>query len=466
MSRSRILIVDDEPLLREFLEQTLTRQGYEVTQATGAEEALREVGKTVPEIVLLDIRMKGRDGLSLLPEIRQQCPDTPVLMMTGHGSVESAVESMRLGAFDYLTKPFSADRVEMAVERAAGVGQLRRENTHLRGKLSQQVAVENLVGRSRAMDELRSTIRLVSPSQSTVLIQGESGTGKELVARAIHEASTRADKPFVKINCAAVPPGLLESELFGHEKGSFTGATGRTQGRFEQANGGTLLLDEISEMELALQPKLLRVLQEREFYRVGGRETVNVDVRVLATTNADLRDRAKDGSFREDLFYRLNVVPIHLKPLRERRDDIPLLAQHYMGRAAEANDKHGLKVGRAAMESLLAYDWPGNVRELINAVERAVILCSEDEVGPQHLVLDVDSSGRRNNEPVGDTIAEREKSWILEILEQEGGNRTRTAKRLGVSVRTIRNKLSLYSRQEAEADARARNQWLEMDQAS
>ena len=464
--RTRILVIDDEPLLREFLGETLQRQGYEVLEAGGADEAVEKVEAAVPDIVLLDIRMKGRDGLAFLPELKLLCPDAPVLMMTGHGTVESAVQAMRLGAFDYLTKPFSADVVELAVERAAAVGALRRENADLRGRLSLQLAVDTLVGRSRSMDELRSTIRLVAPSPSTVLIQGESGTGKEVVARAIHEGSTRSSKPFVKINCAAVPPGLLESELFGHEKGAFTGASQRTAGRFEQAHGGTLLLDEISEMELSLQPKLLRVLQEREFYRVGGREMVRVDVRVVATTNAELRERVRSGAFREDLYYRLNVVPIRLHPLRERREDIPLLAGHYLARGAEANGKPGIRLGRAAMESLLTHDWPGNVRELINAVERAAILCPGDEVGPEHLVLDLGLPGQAHGEPVGDTLAEREKAWILEILSAEGQNRTRTAKRLGVSVRTIRNKLALYARQEAEVSAAAREEWIGAERAS
>jgi DNA-binding NtrC family response regulator len=445
---ARILVVDDEPLLREFLEESLRRQGHAVQLAPGGEEAMRWIEAGPPDLILLDIRLKGRDGLTLLPEFRRLCPDAPVLMMTGHGSLESAVQAMRLGAFDYLTKPFSADAIELAVARALAVGALQRENHTLRGRLSLQSALDSLIGRSRAMEELRSTLRLVAPSKSTVLIQGESGTGKELVARAIHEGSPRAEGPFIKINCAAVPSGLLESELFGHEKGAFTGAVGRSPGKFEQSDGGTLLLDEVSEMELALQPKLLRALQEREFYRVGGREPVQVDVRVIATTNADLRLRVQGSSFREDLFYRLNVVPIRLAPLRERREDIPVLAHHFLARAARENARGGPRIGREAMETLLRYPWPGNVRELLNAVERAVILCAEDELLPEHFVLELGRTGGPNL-PIGDTLHEREKAWILEVLDQEGGNRTRTARRLDVSVRTIRNKLALYRREAA-----------------
>ncbi|MCA9729809.1 MAG: sigma-54-dependent Fis family transcriptional regulator, partial [Candidatus Eisenbacteria bacterium] len=373
---ANVLVVDDEPLLRDFLEETLRRAGHRVTLASGGREGLERLAESPPDLVLLDIRMKGSDGLDLLPEFRSRAPQAPVIMMTGHGTVESAVQAMRLGAFDYLTKPFSADTIELTVERALSVGLLQRENATLKGQLSLQTALGSLIGKSRSMEELRATLRLVAPSRSTVLIQGESGTGKELVARAIHEGSPRSAKPFVKINCAAVPAGLLESELFGHEKGAFTGAVGRVQGKFEQADGGTLLLDEISEMELALQPKLLRALQEREFYRVGGRETVSVDVRVLATTNADLKVRVQDGTFREDLYHRLNVVPVRIDPLRDRREDIPVLAQYFLDRTLAETGRGKLRIGRGAMESLLAYDWSGNVRELMNAVERAVILCA------------------------------------------------------------------------------------------
>jgi len=458
-AHARILVVDDEPLLRAFLEETVLQLGHTVILAASAQEAIEQIQVGTPDLIMLDIRMKGRDGLSLLPELRQRCPNAPVMMMTGHGTVESAVQALRLGAFDYLTKPFSADAIEIAVQRALSVGALKRENEALRGRLSLQNAMVGLIGRSRPMEELKSTLKLVAPSRSTVLIQGESGTGKELVSRAVHEGSPRSDKPFIKINCAAVPSGLLESELFGHEKGAFTGAVGRTKGKFEQADGGTLLLDEISEMDVALQPKLLRALQEREFYRVGGREPVRVDVRVLATTNADLRDRVSEGSFREDLFYRLNVVPVRVAPLRNRREDIPLLAKHFLSEVREDSAEE-LRISRGAMEALLAYDWPGNIRELMNAVERATILCAGTELLAEHFVLEMGSTSTQSG-PVGDTIAEREKSWILEILEKENGNRTRTAKRLGVSVRTIRNKLSLYAKQRAAEEEQMRAESLE-----
>ncbi|MBK8229861.1 MAG: sigma-54-dependent Fis family transcriptional regulator [Candidatus Eisenbacteria bacterium] len=465
--KARVLVVDDEPLLREFLNEALARHGYEMWIESGGEAALARAKEDAPDVILLDIKMKGRDGLSLLPEFRAVCPETQVLMMTGHGSLESAVQALRLGAFDYLTKPFSADAVELAVGRALSVGALHRENRDLRGQLSLERAMTTMVGRSQQMDELRSTVRTVAPSRSTILIQGESGTGKELVARAIHEGSPRANGPLVKINCAAVPAGLLESELFGHEKGSFTGAAGKARGRFEQANGGTLLLDEISEMDPALQPKLLRALQEREFYRVGGAQSVSVDVRVIATTNADLKARVREGSFREDLYFRLNVVPVRLVPLRERPEDIPVLAQHFLARFGAENGRPPMRVGRAALEALLRHDWSGNVRELMNAIERAVILCTGEELRPEHLLLEPGANGAAagtvgGNAALGfriatggleataedETLDAVEKAWILRILAEEKGNRTRAARRLEVSVRTIRNKLNQYARQD------------------
>jgi two-component system, NtrC family, response regulator HydG len=296
------------------------------------------------------------------------------------------------------------------------------------------------------MDDMRSAIRLVAPTRSTVLINGESGTGKELVARAIHEGSPRAGGPFIKVNCAAVPAGLLESELFGHERGAFTGAVGRGTGRFEQAHGGSLLLDEISEMDAALQPKLLRALQEREFYRVGGSRSVRVDVRVLATTNSDLRERVRQGAFRDDLYYRLAVVPLVVPPLRDRRDDILLLAAHFLGRFAAENNRGEVRLTPPASEHLVRHDWPGNVRELRNAVERAVILCPGAAIGPEHFILEPARSF--HGAPIGDSLYERERSWILQVLKETGGNRTAAARRLEVSVRTIRNKLAAYERDE------------------
>jgi DNA-binding NtrC family response regulator len=446
---ARILVVEHESLLREFLAETLRRSGHEVICAAGDEEALRRISLDPPDLLLLDIRMQGCDGLTLLPELRRLCPEAPVIMMAGQGTLGSAVTARRAGAFDCMVKPISADTIDLVVERALSVGALRRENADLRHRLSLQEALAPMVGRSRVMDDLRSAIRLVAPTRSTVLITGESGTGKELVARAIHQGSSRAGEPFIKVNCAAVPAGLLESELFGHEPGAFTGAVGRGAGRFEHAHGGSLLLDEISEMDLALQPKMLPALQECEFYRVGGSRSVRVDVRVLATTNADLRDRVRQGTFREDLFHHLAAVPLIVPPLRDRRDDALLLAAHFLARFAEENGRSGIHLTPQAGEALVRYDWPGNVRELRNAVERAVILCSGSALRSEHFILE--SARAPHGGAAGDSMRERERAWILRVLRETGGNRTAAARRLDVSVRTIRNKLALYEREKARA---------------
>ena len=446
---ARIFVVEHEPQLGEFLAETLRRRGHEVICAAGDDEALRRISLDPPDLLLLDIRMQGCDGPTLLPEFRRLCPEAPVVLMGGHGTPESAATAWRAGASDYLVKPFSADTVDLAVERALSVGALRRENADLRHRLSLQEALGPMVGRSRVMDDLCSAIRLVAPTRSAVLITGESGTGKELVARAIHEGSPRAGGPFIKVNCAAVPAGPLEIALFGQERGAFTGAAGRAAGCFERAHGGSLLLDEISEMDPALQPKMSRALQEHEFYRVGGSTTVRVDVRVLATTNANLRDRVRQGTFREDLFHHLAEVPLIIPPLRDRRGDVPLLAAHFLARFAEENGRSGVHLTPQAGEVLVRYDWPGNVRELRNAVERAVILCSGSGLGPEHLILE--PARAPHGGAVADSMRERERAWILSVLKETGGNRTAAARRLNVSVRTIRNKLALYGREEARA---------------
>jgi DNA-binding NtrC family response regulator len=446
---ARIFVVEHEPLLREFLAETQRRSGHEVICSAGDEEALRRISLDPPDLLLLDIRMQGCDGVTLLPEFRRLCPEAPVIMIAAPGTPELGVTAWRAGAFDYLVKPVSADTIDLVVERALSVGALRRENADLRHRLSLQEALAPMVGRSRVMDDLRWAIRLVAPTRSAVLIAGESGTGKELVARAIHEGSTRAGRPFIKVNCAAVPAGPLEIALFGHEGGAFTGAAGRAAGCLEQAHGGSLLLDEISEMDHALQPKILRALQEREFYRVGGSTTVRVDVRVLATTNADLRDRVRQGMFREDLFHHLAAVPLTVPPLRDRRDDVLLLAAHFLARFAEENGRSSVHLTPQAGEILVRYDWPGNVRELRNAVERAVILCSGSKLGPEHFILE--PAWAPHGGAVADSLRARERAWILSVLKETGGNRTAAARRLDVSVRTIRNKLALYEREEARA---------------
>ncbi|HLC41298.1 MAG TPA: sigma-54 dependent transcriptional regulator [Methylomirabilota bacterium] len=429
----RVLVVDDEPMMRKSLAETIRRYGAEVMVAANGEEALQQLRATPARLIFCDVRMPQMDGLEFLRAVRSQLPQAQVVMITAFGSVETAVEAMKEGADDFLLKPFSADRVEAILDRALqGCGQADR------------IAESGLITQDPKLKAILTMAERVASTDATVLIEGESGTGKELFARALHGWSQRGTGPFVAVNCAALPEALLESELFGHEKGSFTGAIARRIGRFEAAHQGTLLLDEISEIPLGLQAKLLRVLQEHEVDRVGGSRPVKVDVRVIATTNRALRQEVMEGRFRQDLFYRLNVIHFQLPPLRDRAGDIPLLAQHFLERYAEL---HGSQVGELAPETtelLLKYHWPGNIRELENAVQRAVILCSGRQLTPKQLVLDDTQLSKPGVIQVGRTFSEMEREFILETLKRASGNRTQAAKILGLSVRTIRNKLREY----------------------
>ncbi|MBD3336634.1 MAG: response regulator, partial [Candidatus Eisenbacteria bacterium] len=429
-------------LIRDLLHELLQEKGHRVRVAATADEAQRELESRSPDLILLDLRLGASDGMDLLHDLAA-AGESSVVIMTGHGSVDSAVEAMKRGALDYVTKPFRAQDMERVVRQALRVHRLRRENLRLRSQLVEWEGRLTMIGRSRTMEALRDLVAAVAPSRSNVLIVGESGTGKELVARDLHRLSPRCDAPFVKINCAAVPPGLLESELFGYEKGAFTGAVSSAKGKFELAAGGTLLLDEVSEMDLSLQPKLLRAIQEREFYRVGGARPVRVDVRIVATTNTDLLQLVAAGRFRQDLYYRLNVVPLETPPLRARPEDIPDLARHFAERAARENGRGTPRISREVMERLLAADWPGNIRELENVIARGVILCMDDELRPEHLLW---SPGMRRvpETRVEDNLKELERAAILRVLEEEQGNKTRAARRLGISVRTVRNKLVEY----------------------
>ena len=450
MSAKYILVVDDEALMRESLKMTLERKHYKVDVAKDVKEAIAQLTGMEYDLILSDIRMPGGSGLDVLEAARSKLPEAVVVMMTAYGTIENNVEAMKKGAFAYIVKPFSADEVELVVEKVFEYQHLRQENRLLRSELEARYSFGNMVGKSPGMQGIFSFIEVVAQSRSTVLVSGESGTGKELVAEAIHYNSPRKDGPFIKINCAAVPDQLMESELFGHEKGAYTGAIRQRRGRFELADKGTLLLDEISEMTPALQAKLLRVLQEREFERVGGRETIRVDVRVIATTNRELEKEVREGRFREDLFYRLNVIPILLPPLRERKEDIPALVQSFLHKYARENEKPVVGFSKDVLEGLMAYHWPGNVRELENAIEHAVVLCQtgqlEMEDFPNGLIF-----GRGEPEDdritVGKTLREMEEVLILKTLAACRGNRTSAADMLGVSSRTIRNKLNEYGKQ-------------------
>ena len=461
-----ILYVDDEPAIGLILEDTLERMGHSAVGARNVPEALQALARGDVELIISDYRMPGLSGLEFLNLLRQEGYDVPLVMLTGFASIENAVESIKAGALDYITKPIRREQLEHAVEKALDVTRLRRENDQLRREVMEIRSERQIIGDSAPMRRLLQTVTTAAPTRATVLLQGESGTGKELFARALHDQSDRRDKPFIKLNCAALPEGLVESALFGHEKGAFTGAIKRVEGAFERAHGGTLLLDEISEMRLDLQAKLLRVLQEQEFERVGGTTPIRVDVRIIATTNRDLTAEVEAGRFRQDLYYRLSVIPLRLPALRERRDDIPNLAYRFAVRTAADVGKEVTGISPEALATLTQYDWPGNVRELQHAVERAVILSTGPVLQPGHFEgqrFGVTHAWSRPTPrvaivptaapPLPDgvqlttlNLAEAEARLIERALQVTEGNRTRAAELLGLSVRTLRNKLNSPAR--------------------
>jgi two-component system, NtrC family, response regulator HydG len=452
MSRKNtILVVDDDKGHRTMLKTLLSGWGYGVTEADDGSIAIQTAREDPFDLVLMDIRMIKVSGLEALSQIKAYNPAIPIIIMTAYSSVETAVEALKKGAYDYLTKPLDFDELRLTMERAMDHTHLKEENRLLRASLGEKFDRRNIIGNSSGMVYLFETIAQVAPSEATVLITGESGTGKELIAGTIHYNSERKDGPFVKVNCAALTETLLESELFGHEKGSFTGAHRRKEGQFSLANGGTLLLDEVSEMPLSMQVKLLRVIQEREFTRVGGEEVIRVDVRIIAATNKDLAGEISAGRFREDLFYRLNVVTLQMPPLRERKDDIPLLAQHYLKSFAEKNRKTIKGFTPQAMDRLLRYDWPGNVRELMNAIERTVVLSRADYVDEPDLPpLILEHAGTQipgpkpQDLPADLPLEEVEKASILKTLGSAGGNKSEAARRLGITRKTLHKKLKKY----------------------
>jgi len=442
----KILIVEDDSLVQDFLKETLQRLNIGVETASSGEEAFEKMSNTTFDVVLSDIRMPTISGMEVLKRVKETTPDTKVVMMTAFGTVENAVEAMKLGAFDYVMKPFSADEIEIIVKKALDYQRLIEENKRLRSQLAGRYKYENIVGKSPGMQKVFEQIQVVSDSKATVLITGDTGTGKELVATAIHFNSNRRDYPFIRINCAAIPEGLIEAELFGFEKGAFTGAIRKTAGRFEIAHGGTLLLDEISEISSNLQGKLLRVLQEREFERLGSGETIQVDVRIVATTNKNLAAETKKGNFREDLFYRLNVFPIHLPVLKDRKEDIPALVEHFIKKYSAESNKHISGVSEEVLALLLDYPWPGNVRELENYIERAVVVAKNKILSPaefpRELTLPVESA--QEDLQVGQSLENLERNLILKTLASYDNNQTKAADVLGISTRTLRNKLKEY----------------------
>ncbi|MBR4170806.1 MAG: sigma-54-dependent Fis family transcriptional regulator [Kiritimatiellae bacterium] len=457
-----ILVVDDDRNTRDGLALALKRH-YDVHVAESGEKALELFASGLDvDVMLSDMRMPGMKGLDLLRTVKKLYPQTTCILLTAYGTIAEAVEAMRDGAYNFLTKPISLDQLDVLLAQAIKARSLEKRVQTLESQLDEKFGLENIVGNSEAMRPVFETIRQVAPTLATVLIQGPSGTGKELVAHAIHRLSQRADKPFVAVNCAALPASLLESELFGHERGAFTGAVQQRKGRFEQANGGTLFLDEISEIEPAVQVKLLRVLEARQFERVGGTDTIEVDIRVIAATNRNLRDYVTQGRFREDLFYRLNVVGIQLPPLKDRIGDIPLLVQQFLTDFCERNNKHLNGIEPEALNILCAYDWPGNVRELRNAMERMVVLSRGDHLTVQDVPMEIRSAaGARipsvtttalTDTFVNGSLADAEKQKILAVLEKNGGNRSKAAIELGISRRTLHRRLNEWGITKGEAD--------------
>ncbi len=446
MSTARILVVDDEATARSGLEKLLRQAGYTVDTAKDGTDALAVAADHPPEVVVTDLKMPQMDGMALLAKLRETDPDVPVIVATAFGDVSSAVAAMRAGAADYLTKPIDFDALLLAIERARERRALRVEAENLRRQLRERDAegLQGLIGASPAMQKVYRVARQVAASRATVLITGESGTGKGELARAIHALSPRAKSPIVSLHCAAVPESLLESEMFGHEKGSFTGADKRRVGRFEQANGGTLFLDEIGEISPLVQTKLLRVLQERMIERVGGNETIPVDVRVIAATNRDLPTEVREGRFREDLYYRLNVVHLEMPPLRLRGSDVLVLANAFLRRFAEDNKKPVEDFSEEARTKILAHRWPGNVRELENAIERAVVMCETSRVEADDLPFEAAQPMRGPIRVPGATMAEIERWAILATLEVTGGSTAKAAELLDISVRTIQYRLHEY----------------------
>jgi DNA-binding NtrC family response regulator len=453
-NRGRVLVVDDEANARSALAELLRDEGYTVETAADGFKALPKLGEFAPHLLLTDLKMPGMDGLALMAKAFDVDPEVATVVMTAFGAVDTAVAAMRAGAFDYITKPLNIDELTLVIERALERRRLTRDASQLRQRLAARDRVENIVGASAPMLQVFESIAQVAPSRASALITGESGTGKELVAAALHQHSKRASGPFIKLHCAALAETLLESELFGHEKGAFTGAISRRDGRFQQADGGTLFLDEVGEITPAIQVKLLRFLQEREFERVGGNQTIKVDVRIVAATHRNLLEEVKAGRFREDLFYRLNVVTIDMPPLRARLSDLPLLAARFLKKYAAENEKDIRGLSEEALQELMQYTWPGNVRELENAIERAVVVCRHAEISSQDFASHImkTSTGRTDELPrvPGATLAEIERYAILNTLEHTGGATTRAAEILGISPRTIQYRLREYAGEPGE----------------
>jgi two-component system response regulator PilR (NtrC family) len=454
MSRDKILVADDEQSMREFLDIMLKKEGYKVALASNGEDVLKQMEKDIFDLVLMDVRMPKLDGISTLKKIKGVSPETVVIMITAYASADTAIKAMKEGAYDYITKPFKVEEIKLIIKNALEKKNLQKENVLLKQVVRERYHFQNIIGQSPKMLELYDLLEKVSPTKTNILITGESGTGKELVAKAIHYSSPRKDKPFVTLNCGAIPETLIESELFGHMKGAFTDAIATKKGLFEVADEGTILLDEISELPLMMQVKLLRVLQDREFKRVGGTEDIRVDVRIISATNKDLEEAVREKRFREDLYYRLNVIQIKLPSLRERREDIPVLTKHFLKKYSEELNKNISTVSSDALRILLDYNYPGNVRELQNIIERAVALESSQELSPQNLSsyldeqtpvkkgldLDIPTDGI----DLEKVVEEIERTLLLKALDKTKGIKKKAAELLHINFRSMRYRLEKY----------------------
>ncbi|MBU0991401.1 MAG: sigma-54 dependent transcriptional regulator [Proteobacteria bacterium] len=445
----KILIVDDDQTHRQMIDTILRKDGYDIYQADDGDQAIDNVQKQFFDIILMDIRMKRMDGISALKAIKKLSPSIPVIIMTAFSSVNTAVDALKSGAYDYLTKPVDSDELSILIKKVLHLNQLEKENVYLKERLGKTFHFKNIIGNSAAIQPLFEAMTLSSPTDATILISGESGTGKELIANAIHENSPRKDMPLIKLNCAALPESLLESELFGHLKGAFTGAATNKKGRFHLAHKGTIFLDEIADMPLSTQSKILRVIQEQEFEPLGGTQTIKVDVRIIAATNRNLKEAVQTGRFREDLYFRLNVIHLKVPPLKERSEDIPLLTEFFLKKFTQKNKRFIKGLTPKGMDILMRYDWPGNIRELQNVIERSVIMSRGDLIEPDVFPEPLKKLYQSSNENrmalnVGKSLKDMEKEMILLTLKKTNGNRTHTADILGISRRTLQLKLKEY----------------------
>ncbi len=442
----KILVVDDEKNMRWAIGKALGKEGFEIYEASNGEEAITMFKKVNPQLVLLDLKMPVMDGIQALKELKELKEEIPIIMLTAHGTMESAIEAMKLGALDYISKPFEVEELKVIINKALGFGALKEEVNYLREELEISLG-KPIVGSSEELKRVLEMVDRVAKTNATVLILGESGTGKELIANAIHNKSDRKDKPYVKINCGAIPENLIESELFGYEKGAFTGAVSKKVGKFERANGGTIFLDEIGELDLSMQVKLLRVLQEKELERVGGNQPIMIDVRVVAATNRDLFKMVERGDFREDLYYRLNVIPIQLPPLRERKEDIPLLIQYFLDNFSNETGRGKMTIEKDVEEKLINHQWKGNIRELENMIERMVILCDNNIITINNLPKEITSTEIKDSYKLpenGISIEELEKNLILQALERTDYNQTKAAQLLNISRHTLIYRMEKY----------------------